>query len=170
MSSNKTLRKRKIPLLISPSITFKDIFYNINNKKRKNSKIISIVNKSNFNIEEIKKKNFEKLLPLISKMILLNQINKIQRNYNYYMITFLIEKQKSKINLYYTESKLFYDKKDYIDKFYKLKESLSLVPKFFNYYKNYLKYFCRPFICDKSNHNIILRHIEKAAENYYNKN
>ena len=84
MSSNKTLRKRKIPLLISPSITFKDIFYNINNKKRKNSKIISIVNKSNFNIEEIKKKNFEKLLPLMSKMILLNEINKIQRNYDYY--------------------------------------------------------------------------------------
>ena len=170
MSSNKTLRKRKIPLLISPSITFKDIFYNINNKKRKNSKIISIVNKSNFNIEEIKKKNFEKLLPLMSKMILLNEINKIQRNYDYYMITFLIENQKSKINLYYKESKLFYDQKDYIDKFYKLKESLSIVPKFFNYYKNYLKYFCRPFICDKSNHKIILRHIEKAAEYYYNKN
>ena len=63
---------------------------------------------------------------------------------------------------------------DYIDEFLKryfLKsESLELLPKFYIYYQNYLKFFCRGCFTDFTANSIIQEYGECQAELYYNNN
>ena len=63
---------------------------------------------------------------------------------------------------------------DYIDEFLKryfeIKESEELIPKFYVYYQNYLKFFCRGFFIDFAANKIIQDYGEFQAELYYNKN
>ena len=63
---------------------------------------------------------------------------------------------------------------DFVDEFHKRfytkNESRDRIPKFVNYYKNYLKFFCRPIFRDLELNDIIQSHGEKCAEIYYNDN
>jgi hypothetical protein len=63
---------------------------------------------------------------------------------------------------------------DYIDEFlkryYKNEESKDRIPRFANFYKNYLKFFCKPTFSDFECNEIIQEHSEKKAELYYNQN
>ena len=63
---------------------------------------------------------------------------------------------------------------DYIDeflrRFYKKKESKNRIPKFSDYYKNYLLFFCKPTFSDFFANEIIQSYGEAKAEIYYNKN
>ena len=63
---------------------------------------------------------------------------------------------------------------DYIDeflrRFYKMKESKNRIPKFSDYYKNYLLFFCKPTFSDFYANEIIQSYGEAKAEIYYNKN
>jgi len=63
---------------------------------------------------------------------------------------------------------------DYIDEFLKRyyinNESKDRIPKFANFYKNYLKFFCKPTFSDFECNEIIQEHSEKKAELYYNQN
>ena len=63
---------------------------------------------------------------------------------------------------------------DFIDEFlkryYTKNESRDRIPKFVNYYKNYLKFFCRPIFRDLELNDIIQSYGEKCAEIYYNDN
>ena len=63
---------------------------------------------------------------------------------------------------------------DYVDEFlkryYKNNESKDRIPRFANFYKNYLKFFCKPTFSDFECNEIIQEHSEKKAELYYNQN
>jgi hypothetical protein len=63
---------------------------------------------------------------------------------------------------------------DFIDEFlkrgYKLQESTERIPKFANYYKNYLKFFCNPIFRDLKVNGIIQIYGDNKAELYYNRN
>jgi hypothetical protein len=63
---------------------------------------------------------------------------------------------------------------DYIDEFLKryftVNESTELLPKFYIYYQNYLKFFCRGLFTDFQANKIIQEYGECQAELYYNKN
>ena len=63
---------------------------------------------------------------------------------------------------------------DYVDEFlkryYKKNESKSHIPKFVNYYKNYLTFFCKPTFSSITFNNIIQNNGEKKAEIYYHNN
>ena len=63
---------------------------------------------------------------------------------------------------------------DYVDEFLKryftFDECEELIPKFFLYYKNYLKFFCRGFFIDFKANKIIQDNGEFQAELYYNNN
>ncbi len=63
---------------------------------------------------------------------------------------------------------------DYIDeflrRFYKNKESKLRIPKFSDYYKNYLTFFCKPIFSDFFANKIIQSYGEAKAEIYYKKN
>ena len=63
---------------------------------------------------------------------------------------------------------------DYVDEFlkryYRNSESKDRIPRFANFYKNYLKFFCKPIFSDFECNEIIKEHSEKKAELYYNQN
>ena len=63
---------------------------------------------------------------------------------------------------------------DYVDEFLKryftVIESTELLPKFYIYYQNYLKFFCRGLFTDFKANKIIQEYGECQAELYYNKN
>ena len=63
---------------------------------------------------------------------------------------------------------------DYIDEFlqryFSKSECYELIPKFYEYYQNYLKFFCRGFFIDFKANKIIQDYGECQAEFFYNKN
>ena len=171
MLSSNDLKKRKIPIMISPTLTYLDIFNKCNNKKHKKTRNTSIENKKNLNYNMYNKKiDFKNLLSLISKYILYSKLNQIQNDFNSCIINSLIQNKRGKAKLYLTESKILYDEKEYIEKLYKLKDSYHNIPFYFEYYKNYLKFFCKPYIREKVSHKILIYNMEKVVEIYFNEN
>jgi hypothetical protein len=63
---------------------------------------------------------------------------------------------------------------DYIDEFlkryYNKPESFDRVPRFASFYKNYLKFFCKPIFINFSANSVLQDYNEKKAELYYNQN
>ena len=60
---------------------------------------------------------------------------------------------------------------DYIDEFlrrkYHLNESMARIPKLYDYYKNYLMFFCKPTFVDQFSNILIKNYGESHAENFY---
>ncbi len=169
MSNNQILKKRKINSIISPSISTKESFNLITNKKNKKIRNNSYAAKSTFKTYNNKKKNYSDLYLTISKINLYLKY-KSNEKFEYYLITSLIKKKKGRYNLFFNELKLYSDENDYLRRYYYLTDSKYRIPKYFQYYKNYLDYFCRPFIIGKSSNKILLKHMEKAAEEFYKNN
>ena len=59
---------------------------------------------------------------------------------------------------------------EFLFKYYNKKENRYKLKKYFNYYKNYLKFFCRPTFREFPINKIIQSYGEKKAEIYYQKN
>ena len=63
---------------------------------------------------------------------------------------------------------------DYIDEFlrriYFLNESIERIPKLYNYYKNYLVFFCKPTFIDNFSNDIIKNYGDLNAECFYKNN
>ena len=63
---------------------------------------------------------------------------------------------------------------DYVEEFlsrsYFLEESIERIPKLFNYYKNYLNFFCKPPFSDSFSNCIIKNYADFHAENFYKNN
>jgi hypothetical protein len=66
---------------------------------------------------------------------------------------------------------MIYDfKEEFLKRYYASEESKDRIPRFVGFYKNYLKFFCKPLFCDFNCNNIIQTHSEKKAEIFYNQN
>ena len=66
---------------------------------------------------------------------------------------------------------MIYDfKEEFLKRYYSSEESKDRIPRFVGFYKNYLKFFCKPLFCDFNCNNIIQTHSEKKAEIFYNQN
>ena len=61
-------------------------------------------------------------------------------------------------------------KDEFLKRYYQINESQDRIPRFINFYKNYLKFFCNPTFNNFQINNIILEYNEKKAEIYYNQN
>ena len=59
---------------------------------------------------------------------------------------------------------------EYLRRFYLINESNQRIPKFSQYYKNYIEFFCKPIIKNLKLNEILLDYFEKKAEYYYKKN
>ena len=63
---------------------------------------------------------------------------------------------------------------DYVEEFlrriYSLNESIERIPKLYNYYKNYLQFFCKPTFIDAYSNIIIKNFGDFHAENFYKNN
>ncbi len=87
-----------------------------------------------------------------------------------FIITSLIKKKRGSHNLNFKELNILNDENEYFKRFYNINDSYFRIPKYYEYYKNYLLYFCKPFIRGKGVNKILLKHMEKAAEEFYKLN
>ena len=82
----------------------------------------------------------------------------------------LIENRNSHICVLFKEGILWDYSDEYLKRSYLTYESKDRIPKFANFYKNYLKFFCKPTFTDFDSNEIMQQFNEKKAEIYYNQN
>jgi len=132
-----------------------------------NKKLFNNVNKINNNI--IKKNTSKKNYNIIIYKNL-NKYSSKDNQYNIKLINDLIESKNCHLVAVFKD----YLINDYIDEFlkriYKKNESFERLPKFSNYYKNYLNFFCKPTFSDFYANSIVQNFGELKAEIYYNEN
>jgi len=137
-------------------------------------------NKENNIIKKFLSENKLNYLPIkIKSLYILEIISKIKLNLNHncskisfnkYISNILINDADCHLVAIFKENMIL----DYIEEFlrrsYNQKESKERIPKFSKYYKNYLKFFCKPTFKDFRINKIIDRNGEKKAEIYYKNN
>ena len=76
----------------------------------------------------------------------------------------------SHLNIIYKENQYIDNIEEFLKRFYRKKESTDRVPKLSDYYKNYLKFFCRPFFKNYRLAKILHDYQDKKAEIFYKNN
>ena len=122
---------------------------------------------------QISNKRNKKLRDFDKFLIMNNQLQKYNSNPEQKNIMIINDIIETKTNHFLAVFKDFLIT-DYVDEFLKryftIDECEELIPKFFLYYKNYLKFFCRGFFIDFKANKIIQDNGEFQAELYYNNN
>ena len=90
--------------------------------------------------------------------------------YNDMIINNLIKTRSCKLVTVIKECMIFDYSEEFLKRYYLVKESYDRIPKFVNYYKNYLKFFCRPTFRHSTLNDVVQHYGEVCAEMYYNKN
>ena len=163
---NDNLLKLNINKDYSVISNIEDILLDNNNQDiESNEKNIIKCFLSNNNINKISKK--EKclyILEIISKFKLNLKYNCTNEYFNKFIANKLIDDASCRLVSNFKENML----RDYIDEFlkriYKYKESIERFPKFSKYYKNYLRFFCKPTFKDFRINQIIDRNGEKRLK------
>ena len=129
------------------------------------NKLTILHNSNKTQIENYKKSSFKKIIDKNLKKHNITQLKK-----GIIDINDLIDSKNCHLVAIFKD----YLISDYIDeflrRFYKMKESKNRIPKFSDYYKNYLLFFCKPTFSDFYANEIIQSYGEAKAEIYYNKN
>jgi len=95
---------------------------------------------------------------------------KTKQQYQNLIITNLILSKNCRAVALLKESMIYDFIDEFLKRYYKKKDSKIQIPKLVNYYKNYLRFFCKPTFRNYSLNNIIQHNGEKLAEIYYNNN
>ena len=109
--------------------------------------------------------NFKSIRSALKKK---HQTNPAQ--YNDMIVNNLIKTRSCKLVTDIKECMIFDYSEEFLKRFYFAKESYERIPKFVNYYKNYLKFFCRPTFRHAALNDVVQHYGEVCAEMYYNKN
>ena len=70
----------------------------------------------------------------------------------------------------FKESLIFYYEEEFLKRYYQKYESIVRIPKFFNYYTNYLLFFCKPTLKELHLSEQLIKYYEKKAHVFYNDN
>ena len=70
----------------------------------------------------------------------------------------------------FKEDLLFNYEQEFLNKFYKRNESFIKLPLFPQFYKNYLKFFCSPTLCELDMNELIEEMVERKAKAFYQEN
>ena len=104
------------------------------------------------------------------KQLLADKHNAIGNKLNKVVMIALLKDKRTRLNTAVKDYFVFYDSKEYLKRFYLKKESKVRIPKFAMYYKDYLKYFCKAMIKDLSVNKVLMRNMEKVAQDFYYNN
>lgn len=151
------------------------IFMDENSKKKL---LIKSINKSNSKDSKLRQSKDEKFfknqklnLQLFSFKILEAKYNSTPELYLQKNLNILIKKKKTHLLAYFNEMVICTGiLKDYLKRYYNYKDSKERIPKYVSYYKNYLKFFCKPFFTDYNINKKMVKHMEKIAQEFYNEN
>ena len=156
---------------------------NPNNRNNKNKKINSIIsqiisdiynNKSSNINNEI---NIEKISQLIKNKISyiipsqnLQKHNSTPSQKNVMLINDLIESKETHFIATFKDYLISDFHEEFLRRYFQFHETKEILPKFYQYYKNYLNFFCKGIFCDFYLNEIMQEYGECQAEFYYNKN
>ena len=94
----------------------------------------------------------------------------IEEDYNLLMINQLFYNKFSHMNSIFKENLYVNNKKEFLRRKYNKKETKERIPKLADYYKNYYKYFCRPFLLNNFSENLLHSYFNSQAEIFYKNN
>ncbi len=108
-------------------------------------------------------------IKLINSLLYLKYGKRTAKHYQRNVITHIISKKYCHIVSCLKDSMIYDFIDEFLYKYYKKREIKYNLKKYFNYYKNYLKFFCYPTFREFPINKIIKYHGEKKAEIYYQK-
>ena len=153
---------------------------NKNKKPKKNDSIISkiisdIYNNTSFklnkeiNIAKISSKIKEKISYLIPRKNL-EKYNSTPNLKNIMLINDLIESKETHFIATFKDFLISDFHEEFLRRYFLFHETKEILPKFYQYYKNYLNFFCKGIFCDFYLNEVMQEYGECQAEFYYNKN
>ena len=102
--------------------------------------------------------------------LLYSKYGDIEEDYYFLNANILIYNLPTKLNCLFKEMKYTDLSHDYLKRQYKLKESISRIPKLAEYYKNYHLFFCRPTLRHYKLSKVVCNYQDKKAEIFYKNN
>ena len=153
---------------------------NKNKKPKKNDSIISkiisdIYNNTSFklnkeiNITKISSKIKAKISYLIPRKNL-EKYNSTPNLKNIMLINDLIESKETHFIATFKDFLISDFHEEFLRRYFLFHETKEILPKFYQYYKNYLNFFCKGIFCDFYLNEVMQEYGECQAEFYYNKN
>ena len=109
-------------------------------------------------------------LKFISKNLYVKYGLNTKQKYEKYVITNIIKKKHCHIVACIKDSMIYDFVEEFLRRYYKKKELHNNMLKYVNYYKNYLRFFCKPTFKHFSINSVIQKNGEKHAEIYYENN
>ncbi len=108
--------------------------------------------------------------PIHLLILLYSKYGDIEEDKQFLYINQLIFDKPTHYNLIFKEIKYLNFLKEFVKRFYYMKESLNRIPKLSDYYKNYHNFFCRPIFRNFKICEIMNDYGDKKAEIYYKNN
>ena len=137
------------------------------NKKSKNSisEIIANLKKNKYNLNQIQKE--------ISRMVVNNNLSKhnsTPEQKNMMLVNDLIESKETHFIAVFKDYLINDYEEEFLRRYFDMNEAIEVLPKFYQYYKNYLTFFCKGIFTDFDLNKIMQEYGESQAEFYYNRN
>ena len=107
---------------------------------------------------------------IISRKLYLKYSKDTNNYYNIIMINNLLKIKPSHILISFRETLLYEFQEEFLKKYYTIKESKKHIPKFVEYYRNYILFFSKPIFRNLKLGKLLLLAGEKCAQNYYDRN
>ena len=149
-----------------------------NTEKKQNSLIEEIIsgiyhnnskNIENINISQIKRKIQNKISISIPYQNL-QKHNSSPNQKNIMLINDLIESKETHFIATFKDYLISDFHEEFLRRYFNFKEIKDILPKFYQYYKNYLNFFCKGTFSDFFLNELMQEYGECQAEFYYNKN
>ena len=108
--------------------------------------------------------------PTVLLSLLYSKYGDIAEDFNLFHINQLIYETSSHYNIAFLEYQTIFDYGEYLKRFYSKNETNTRIPRLAEYYKNYHKFFCKPFFRDFSKCELLHNCQDNKAEIFYKKN
>ena len=151
-----------IPSLLLPIKKMKQIVNPI-------SYIFSNLQNKNLKLNQIKSIARSKISAYIISQTL-QKHNSSPEQKNIMIINDLIESKETHFIATFKDYLIRDYQEEFLRRYFYINEITEVLPKFYQYYKNYLKFFCKGTFCDFDVNEIMQEYGESQAEFYYNRN
>jgi len=102
--------------------------------------------------------------------LLYTKYGDIKEDYNNLIINQILFNKLTHLNSKFKENCYNNNDSEFLKRKYKKKESVERIPKLYDYYKNYYKYFCRPFFLNFFSASLLHNYYNIKAEIFYKNN
>ena len=133
------------------------------------NEIISNLKKNNQNLNQIQILAKNKISIFILNQNL-QKYNSTPEQKNLMLINDLIESRETHFISTFKDYLIIDYQEEFLRRYFFQSEITEVLPKFYQYYKNYLNFFCKGTFCDFDVNSIMQEYGECQAEFYYNKN